>query len=60
MATATADTFVPNLPDATAKVRDVFGIDSDLEVPAYSTPPIASTARPRSRSSPGSPTTAAS
>jgi cobaltochelatase CobS len=38
MATATADTFVPNLPDATAKVRDVFGIDSDLEVPAFSRP----------------------
>ncbi|SDU40084.1 cobaltochelatase subunit CobS [Stappia sp. ES.058] len=29
---------VENLPDTTVSVRDVFGIDSDLTVPAYSTP----------------------
>ena len=38
MATAQADAYVPNLPDAKIKVRDVFGIDSDLEVPAFSKP----------------------
>lgn len=29
---------VPGLPDMKVSVRQVFGIDSDLEVPAYSTP----------------------
>jgi cobaltochelatase CobS len=29
---------VENLPDTTVSVRDVFGIDSDLTVPAYSKP----------------------
>ena len=38
MATAQADAYVPNLPDTKIKVRDVFGIDSDLEVPAFSKP----------------------
>ncbi|MFM8679474.1 MAG: AAA family ATPase, partial [Alphaproteobacteria bacterium] len=38
MATAQAEAYVPNLPDAKIKVRDVFGIDSDLEVPAFSKP----------------------
>ena len=27
-----------NLPDTTVSVREVFGIDTDLTVPAYSTP----------------------
>ena len=35
MATAHAAAYVPDLPDAKVKVRDVFGIDSDLEVPAF-------------------------
>ena len=56
------------LPDMKVSVRQVFGIDSDLEVPAYrrptstfrtSIPTISSTARRRSPSSPGSPATAA-
>ena len=29
---------VPGMPDTTLSVRQVFGIDSDLEVPAYSKP----------------------
>ena len=51
------------LPDMKVSVRQVFGIDSDLEVPAYSKRPtsmcpistrtISSTARRRWRSSPG-------
>jgi cobaltochelatase CobS len=36
MATAAAETSAPNLPDTRVKVRQVFGIDSDLEVPAFS------------------------
>jgi len=36
MATASAETFAPTTPDLRVKVRQVFGIDSDLEVPAFS------------------------
>jgi cobaltochelatase CobS len=36
MATAVAETSAPNLPDIRVKVRQTFGIDSDLEVPAFS------------------------
>ena len=36
MATAAAETSAPNLPDIRVKVRQTFGIDSDLEVPAFS------------------------
>jgi cobaltochelatase CobS len=35
---ANADAGVPGLPDTTLSVRDTFGIDSDMEVPAYKTP----------------------
>ena len=28
------------MPDMKVSVRQVFGIDSDLEVPAYSAPPV--------------------
>jgi cobaltochelatase CobS len=34
--TETRSTNAINMPDITVKVRDVFGIDSDLEVPAFS------------------------
>jgi cobaltochelatase CobS len=34
--TETRSTAAINLPDTTVKVREVFGIDSDLEVPAFS------------------------
>ena len=34
---ATAET-TPGLPDMKVSVRQVFGFDSDLEVPAYSNP----------------------
>ena len=34
--TATATAPTPGLPDMKLSVRQVFGIDSDLEVPAYS------------------------
>ncbi|MBL8701296.1 MAG: cobaltochelatase subunit CobS [Alphaproteobacteria bacterium] len=37
-ATATADTSVLTMPDTKVKVRQLFGIDSDLEVPAFSRP----------------------
>jgi len=33
---ANADAGAPGLPDTTISVREVFGIDSDMEVPAYS------------------------
>ena len=36
MAIASADTLASNMPDMRVKVRQVFGIDSDLEVPAFS------------------------
>ena len=36
MATATQE--VPGLPDMKLSVRQVYGIDSDMEVPAYSKP----------------------
>jgi cobaltochelatase CobS len=36
MATAVAETSAPSLPDIRVKVRQTFGIDSDLEVPAFS------------------------
>ena len=57
------------LPDITISARQSFGIDSDMQVPAFasatstsptSTRPTASTATPRSRSWPASPTTGAS
>ncbi|HEX9464389.1 MAG TPA: cobaltochelatase subunit CobS [Alphaproteobacteria bacterium] len=35
---ATAPAFEANLPDIRVKVRQTFGIDSDLEVPAFSKP----------------------
>ena len=35
---ATATAFEANLPDIKVKVRQTFGIDSDLEVPAFSKP----------------------
>jgi cobaltochelatase CobS len=35
---AQAEAGVSGMPDKTISVRDVFGIDSDLEVPAYSEP----------------------
>ncbi|APF36331.1 cobaltochelatase subunit CobS [Chelatococcus daeguensis] len=35
---ATTDTSANSLPDMKLSVRQVFGIDTDLEVPAYSTP----------------------
>ena len=52
-------------PDRKVSARAVFGIDSDLEVPAFSirtkhasrSRPTASTATPRSPSSPASPST---
>ena len=59
---------VAGLPDMKVSVRQVFGIDSDMEVPAYSEPDehvpdstrtTVSTAPRRWRSSPASPTTAA-
>ena len=37
-ATANADSYA-RVPDIKVKVRQTFGIDSDLEVPAFSTPP---------------------
>ena len=67
MTVATPD--VAGLPDMKVSVRQVFGIDSDMEVPAYSEPddhvpdvdPDYRFDRPpRSRSWPASPTTAAS
>jgi cobaltochelatase CobS len=33
-----SETAPPSLPDTTVKVRDVFGLDSDLTVPAFSAP----------------------
>ena len=33
---AQAQAGVPGMPDTKVSVRDVFGIDTDLEVPAYS------------------------
>ena len=38
MALATDTTTESGLPDMKVSVRQVFGIDSDLEVPAYSEP----------------------
>ena len=35
---ANADAGVPGLPDTTISVRDRFGIDTDMEVPAYNEP----------------------
>jgi cobaltochelatase CobS len=60
------DLDITNLPDTTANVREVFGIDSDLVVPAYKErdayvpdldPDYILTAKPRWRSWPVSPTT---
>ena len=68
MQNATSDTQA--LPDTTVSVRDVFGIDSDMRVPAYSRteehvpdtdkPTTSSTATRRSPSWPASRATAAS
>ena len=38
MTLATDTTTEPALPDMKVSVRQVFGIDSDLEIPAYSEP----------------------
>ncbi len=66
---ATANTETALLPDMKVSVRQVFGIDSDMEVPAYSEADehvpdwiriTASTAPPRSPSSRVLPRTAAS
>jgi hypothetical protein len=59
------DLDITNLPDTTVNVREVFGIDSDITVPAYKerSPTwiriTCSTAIPRSPFWPASPTTAA-
>lgn len=59
---------IANLPDTTVSVREVFGIDSDMMVPAYAAgdsyvpeldPDYLSIARRRSRSSQALPITAA-
>ena len=57
-----------NLPDTKVVAREAFGIDTDMKVPAFSVRtehvpdidrPTASTATPRWRSWPASPSTAA-
>ena len=35
--TETEDALITHVPDKSVSVRDVFGIDSDMKVPAFST-----------------------